>query len=151
MPAEGNRSKKPSGAASPSRRDAPEFFIERSLGGKVIVDVLRATGATVHAHADHFAADCPDSEWLREVGRRGWILLTKDARIRYRPSERATLLESRVKAFILTGKGGTGRDMAQTFVKALPAIHRIASQTNPPFIAHVWRSGDVKLMEPKAR
>ena len=149
MPAEGNRSKKPSGAGSRSLPEAEEFFVERSLGGKVILEVLREAGYIVHTHADHFAPDCPDPEWLHAVGQRGWIVLTKDARIRYRPRERATLLDARVKAFILTGKGGTGADMARTFLKAIPAIRRIASETPPPFIAHVWKSGEVKVMEPK--
>ncbi len=130
---------------SPSQPD--EFFVERSLGAKLILEELRRAGCIAHGHAEHFAPECPDTEWLREVGRRGWMVLTKDARIRYRPNEKRTLLDSNVRAFILTGKGGTGADMAQTFLNALPAIRRLAESTRPPFIAHVWNSGEVKLME----
>ena len=115
------------------------------------MDALREAGCTVHAHAEYFAANCPDTVWLREVGRRGWIVLTKDARIRYRPNERRILLNSRVKAFIPTGKGGTGADIAQTFVKALPSIRRITGNTKPPFIAHDRKGGHVEVMEPKPR
>ena len=46
------------------------------------------SGLRVELHDTHFAQDCPDEEWLPEVGRRRWIVLTRDLRIRYRAIER---------------------------------------------------------------
>jgi hypothetical protein len=46
----------------------------------------------VEVHDDHFAPDAPDAVWLRVVGERGWVVLTKDERIRRRPLEREALL-----------------------------------------------------------
>jgi PIN like domain len=42
----------------------------------------------VERHANHFASETPDEEWLETAGRRGWIVLTHDRRIRYKPNER---------------------------------------------------------------
>ncbi len=50
------------------------------------------------------------------AGSRGWIVLTKDERIRYRPNERRALLRSGVRAFILTGRNLTGEEMGEVFV-----------------------------------
>jgi hypothetical protein len=58
------------------------YFVDRSLGGRIVVDALRAAGETAHAHDEHFAADTPDADWLSEVGKRGWVVLTKDKEIR---------------------------------------------------------------------
>ena len=44
-------------------------------------------GESVEIHDDHFAPDAKDEVWLVEVGKRGWIVLTKDDRIRYRVTE----------------------------------------------------------------
>ena len=49
------------------------------------------------------------------AGSRGWIVLTKDERIRYRPNERRALLRSGVRAFILTGRNSQAK-MGEVFV-----------------------------------
>ena len=45
-------------------------------------------------HDDHFPQDATDIEWLREIGQRGWIVLTKDTRIRYRSHEQTALMQA---------------------------------------------------------
>lgn len=60
----------------------PTFFVDRSLGARDVPEALRSAGVLVEVHDDHFAPDTPDIVWLAEVGARGWIVLTKDSRIR---------------------------------------------------------------------
>lgn len=82
------RSKKRSDANSSSRPlDSLEIFIDRSLGKKIARPLIEA-GATVHLHDDYFEQNVEDQEWLAEVGKRGWLVLTKDQWIRRRPLER---------------------------------------------------------------
>jgi len=132
---------------SPLLPESPIFFIDRSLGRKIIPNALRQAGEEVTTHDEHFPQDTHDEIWLTEAGRRGWIVLTKDKHIRYRSNEVAALLSANVRAFILTAKGDlTGAEMAQIFIKALPAIQRMAAKTPPPFIARVQRNGTVELI-----
>ncbi|MBK6333984.1 MAG: hypothetical protein IPF45_10885 [Thermomonas sp.] len=56
----------------------PVFFTDRDLGKK-FPGILRNAGLVVERHADHFEQDCPDPDWLSEVGRRGWIAITRRA------------------------------------------------------------------------
>jgi hypothetical protein len=47
--------------------------------------------------ADHYpddASDVPDEEWISEGCSNGWVLLTKDKRIRYQAAELEVLRES---------------------------------------------------------
>lgn len=81
-----------------------------------MAEALRAAGATVELHRDHFAPDAPDVEWLTEAGRRGWVVLTKDDAIRRNPLERRALLAANVRAFILTSQSMSGPDMADLVV-----------------------------------
>jgi hypothetical protein len=113
------------------------------LGKKVIAAALRQVGEEVHVHDDYFFPDQRDETWLREVGRRGWVVLTKDSRIRYRGPELAALQRARVRAFVLTSGDLQGTEMAEIFVRALPAIKRFVAKNAPPFIARVTKSGAV--------
>jgi predicted nuclease of predicted toxin-antitoxin system len=146
MDAGGSKSKKPSGANSPSKRLDPVFFLDRSLGKKRVAAALRQAGATLHIHDDHFPPDAKDEDWLAQVGQRGWVVLTKDHRIRYRHVERLALMKAGVAAFILTSGDLQGQEMAQVFVKALPRITRFLKKHAKPFIAKVTRDGSVSLL-----
>jgi predicted nuclease of predicted toxin-antitoxin system len=64
--------------------DITIFYIDRCLGNKIIVETLLAAGLKVEIHDDHFAKNAADIEWITEVGRRGWIILTKDAKISWK-------------------------------------------------------------------
>jgi len=113
------------------------------LGKRTIAAALRQAGVEVQVHDDHFAPDERDEDWLRKVGQRGWIVLTKDHRIRYRELEVAAILKARVCAFVLTGGNLQGKEMGHIFVKALPAIKRFILRHAPPFVAKVTRAGSV--------
>ncbi len=113
----------------------------------MVVMALREAGAEVHAHDDHFPAEAPDEEWLAEVGRRGWVVLTRDGRSRYRPLERAALISGR-RARLRPGRrrGSRGEQMAAVFVKALPRIERFVAENPAPFIARVNEHGQATLL-----
>jgi len=128
-------SRKRSAASSRSKRPSPApppLFIDRSLGRLTIATALRAQGAEVHTHDAHFAQDARDEEWLAEVGRRGWAVITKDTRIRYRQTELAALVAGGVRAFVLTRGDLSGPEMAAILVKALPHLARFSARHEPP-------------------
>jgi len=148
MTANGDTSKKPSDASLPSPPERLVFFVDRSLGRKVIPDVLRAAGEEVQVHDDFFPQDAKDEVWLAGVGRHGWVVLTKDKHIRYRQVEIQALLAAKVRAFILTASGDlSGAEVGQIFVKAMPAMKKLCETTTPPFIARVSRDGSVMLVK----
>lgn len=111
---------------------------------------LRSAGVHVELHEEHFAPDAPDVEWLAEVGRRAWIVLTKDDAIRRNPLERSALLAAGVRAFIITSQNMSGPDMAALVREHLPAISRVIRRERAPFIAVLTRSG-VNLVDPSGR
>jgi len=113
------------------------YFTDRDLG-KRFPEILEAAGLTVERHADHFAADAPDETWLETVGKRGWIALTHDRRIRYKPNERDAVMRHSVALLVIVG-AAPFPDLARAFVATLPTIERFLSRHNPPFIAKVYR------------
>ncbi|MDQ3333327.1 MAG: hypothetical protein M3552_22225 [Planctomycetota bacterium] len=115
-----------------------------------MAQTLRDEGFTVEVHADHFPAtenerELNDSHWLKEVGRRGWVIVSKDQHVHRNQIELAALLSSGSASFILTSGEMTGMDSARAFLRAMPSIHRFLTKFPPPFVATVTASGDVKM------
>jgi predicted nuclease of predicted toxin-antitoxin system len=139
--------KKRSGASSPSEPPEPlVLFIDRSLGNKVVAGALRAAGAHGEIHDDHFSPTALDEDWLREVGRRGWVIVTKDRDIRYRAPALAAIRASAVRLFVLTAGDLQGSEMGQMFVKALRRMAALSLREPAPFIAKIVRTGVVSLL-----
>ena len=120
------------------------FFIDRCLGNKLIVKTLRGAGLTVEIHDDHFGKNAPDVDWIPEIGQRGWVILTKDARIGKNRIERLAVADARVRMFTLASQSLSGTDMADIFLKAIPEMKKFIYEKPAPFIAKVYQGGKVK-------
>ena len=95
------------------------YFTDRDLG-KRFAEILRSAGLTVERHADHFVHDAADEVWLEEIGKRGWIVLTHDRRIRYKPNELNAVMQNAVAMLAIVGAAricGVPREAA---TRALP-------------------------------
>lgn len=113
------------------------YFTDRDLG-KRFGEILRSGGLTVERHADHFAPDTPDEAWLEAVGKRGWIALTHDKRIRYKPNERDAVMRHRVGLLVIVG-AAPFPELARAFLATLPRVENFLAGQKPPFIAKVYR------------
>jgi len=121
------------------------LFIDKCLGTRVVADALRACDVTVELKTDHFAPKTKDVDWLPVVGRRGWVILSKDKQLFHNNLEIVGLLQSGTASFILTSGNYTGQEMADAFVRALPHIRRMLIKFSPPFVATVSRQGTVRI------
>jgi hypothetical protein len=113
------------------------YFTDRDLG-KRFPEILSAAGLKVQRHADHFAPDCPDEVWLKDIGQRGWIAVTHDGRIRYKPNELAAVVHNRVALLVVIGQAPYPQ-LAHAFVATQSRILHFLDQHKPPFIAKVYR------------
>jgi len=124
--------------------DLPDLFLDRSLGRVHVPATLRAAGLRLHTLADVYGSPADetvaDVDWLALAGHRGWPVLMKDTRIRYRSAEREALTAHGVRAFCLTNGNLRAAEMAQHFLEALPAIER-ECRAPGPFLFAVSRSG----------
>jgi hypothetical protein len=106
------------------------FFTDRDLG-KQFPEILRSS-VTVERHQDHFAPNASDETWLEEVGKRGWVALTHDRRIRSKPNELAAVMRNGVALLVIIGKA-PHPELARSFVVTFPRVQRfVASHTHRP-------------------
>ena len=113
------------------------YFTDRDLG-KRFPEILKSGGLTVERHADHFAHDTPDEVWLEAIGRHGWIALTHDRRIRYKPNERDAVVRHGVALLLIVG-AAPFPELARAFVTSVPIVEHFLRRHPPPFIAKIYR------------
>lgn len=122
---------------------APVFFTDRNLGKK-FPQMLRDAGLAVERHQDHFVHDCSDETWLEGVGRQGWIAITHDKKIRYKPNELAAVIQHQVPLLIVIGDAPFP-ELAMSFVATQARILDFVARHRPPYIAKVYRPSAKEL------
>lgn len=121
--------------------------MDRSLGSQKVPAGLRASGIHVEVHDDHFARDEDDTVWLQACGLNGWIVLTKDERIRRDPAEVSAIIASGAHAIFLGRQDVTAEEMLQDLLPALPRmIKRLANAHKPEYLL-VHKGGRVDRLD----
>jgi hypothetical protein len=121
----------PSGRRRSPPEAPPTFFVDRGLGRKHVPAVFRDAGFVVVPMAELYPGgadqDVADDRWIADVAARGWVALTKDARI---VRDHAAALEaSTLRAFALDNANIVGEAMAERFRHNL---HRILQRARRP-------------------
>ncbi len=124
-------------------QDEPTFFIDRCLRKRRIIEALATLNIKLEAHDNHFSQATLDIEWIPEIGRRGWVIFTKDAAIGRNAIERQTVAQANIRMFSLASQNLSGSQMAEIFRLAMPKIKTFLEQHQAPFIAKIYRDGKV--------
>lgn len=146
----GTRLKKPSVASSAWPKQ-PEreliFFLDRQLGRYKVANTLRAAGLRVEIHDAHLPPDAEDTQWLRLAGENGWVVITRDERIRYRRAEMRELRRAKVRAFVVVARGNLrAESIADIILRSLPQMRETVQLNRPPFVAKIWRDGKLAII-----
>jgi hypothetical protein len=122
----------------------PEFFVDRSLGRRIVPEALRALGFTVHTMAEMYPRGedvrVLDARWIADADRAGWVALTKDERIVRNAEEQGALVRSRLRVFAIANQHLTGPQMVTYFETNINRIVRRARKRGP-FVDVVYRDG----------
>lgn len=147
MSASKRRSKKRSVANSKQPPKPRAFYLDRNLGKHLICDALRQADHAVEIHDDHLPIDAPDEQWIKLVGERGWIALTKDKNIRYRYAELESIKVHGARVVVIRAKNVTGADLAILLVRYYQKIQTFAARHSAPFVAGLDRNGALSLYD----
>jgi predicted nuclease of predicted toxin-antitoxin system len=121
------------------------FFIDRCLGSKRIVEKLKSAGISVEIHDDHFGKSAKDIDWLPEVGKRGWVVLTKDSSIAKNFLERIAVARAGIKMFAFASQSVSGEEMATIFLNTIVSMQEFVHKHPAPFIAKIYRDGRLDM------
>ncbi len=92
-------------------------------------------------HHENFTPDCPDDEWLSVVGKKAWIVFTRDKNIRRKPNELQALKKNKV--IVLSSGQASAADTADLVVRLYPKLMRKLQNTKLPALFSVTLMGTI--------
>lgn len=102
---------------------------------------MQNAGANVEHAGQAFPSGTPDYVWLSACGQRGWIVLTRDQRIRRRLIEREAIKQSGAAVFALTAGQATAAETTEVITSLLPKLVNTAISESKPFLFTFGLSG----------
>lgn len=115
-----------------------KFFLDRSLGRVAVPALLRADGSDLVTLAEHYGVpedeQVADTQWIQDAAERGWPILMKDKRIRYRRAEIDAVVRHKARCFVITRGDLTSGDTADRFLASIDAIYEAATVAAGPHI-----------------
>ena len=117
------------------------IFIDRSIP-RSVAEALKLVRSDVRWLEDEFAHNVKDAEWLREIGGRGWLVVGRDRRIRYRPAEKQAIIDARVGYFCIAQDANPTRwEYLRLIATTLDQMERLYTTTDRPFIYAIYKDG----------
>lgn len=106
--------------------------------------IRQACPFRIEIHDDHFLPDATDEYLLSEIGKRRWVFLSKDKRIRYRYPALLAIKQHNARFLFLTGRGDRNADeTAAIILKAINRIERFNEKHKPPYIGKIASDGKI--------
>lgn len=113
------------------------LFFDRNLG-RSIPDALALLRVPAEKHLSHFAHDAPDEDWLPEVGKRGWVVVTRDNLLRNQMAL-AAIVDHSVGCFLLPGVASRPRWYAMRIIaRHWDQIERMMETAERPFVCKLY-------------
>jgi len=123
------------------------FFVDQCMAGTAIPETItKASGCETKIFREHFDLDAKDPIWLPEVGKWGWVLVTKDWRIQRRPLERTAILNAGVRAFVLEPENLPLEAILTLLRLTVPKFMTAIQRYKAPFIFAVEMNGELKAL-----
>lgn len=120
------------------------IFVNGSMP-RSVADELRNIGKDARAKIELFPKDTKDSVWLRAVGQNGWLAITRDGNIRFRPGEKQAIIDYRVGCFIFTYKNDLKKEeIVELVLKHIDKMERAFRTTPRPFIYTIATDGQLR-------
>ncbi len=96
-------------------------------------------------HDTYFNPDETDENIIKTAAAHGWVLITKDKRIRFRETAKDLIRSRNARMIVVTTKDQTTDVVSQVLIDAMPKICRFLDSTPPPFVAKLTKNGIVEV------
>ena len=132
----------------------PKYFVDRSLGRYEVPAALRRAEIDLVTMAEQ---KLPDEEWLADVRREHWVVLTKDTNLTRsqangNPSrELAALMASEALVFCLMTAKLSGAEQAQIFLNNWRKVDSVATSRNGPLVYGLYSRQPMRQVWPLDR
>lgn len=121
------------------------LYLDHNLDYDELAEKLDRAGIRFRRHREFFPGSTPDTELLRKVGQKKWILVTFDKKQRTRFLEKKLIEQFRIREFVFTSNEIA--DPGDLLVKANRQMRNLCKKHEGPFVASISKSGKVYFRE----
>lgn len=133
--------------------DGKTLFWDKNFGKTVpeVLHRLKPPGISVRYYLQLFpntanVSEGSDDFWLKEVGERGWFVISQDYNLHVKENELYAMKQYDVGCFYLPGASSPKWDQFRYFMRAYDRI--ITAMSNPrPFLYDVQKNGTLKPID----
>ena len=135
-------------------REGKTLFWDKNIG-KVIPEVLHRL-KTPEFTVRHYLQCYPntanvlergDDFWLKEVGERGWFVISQDYNLHVKENELYALKQYKIGCFYLSGASSSKWDIFRNFMRAYDRVISAMSNTPRPFLYQIRADGRLVQIE----
>lgn len=120
------------------------IFVDGSMP-RSVADELKAIGKDAKAKVELFKDGTKDPVWLQRVGENGWLAITRDEYIRFRPGEKQAIIDHNVGCFIFTYRNSLKKaEIVELVLKHIEKMEEAFATTSRPFIYTVAMDGQLR-------
>ena len=135
--------------SQPQPENPVVLFLDRTHQSKDTARLLRKLGILVELHKDHFEQDSDDAAWIPVCAANGWAILTGDKGIEYSGINRAAVIASGAKVFVISDYKTRGLDQTAALITARHKIVRLATNNVGPFYCTIEMVSDSHVGKPR--
>jgi hypothetical protein len=124
-----------------------KYFLDNTFP-RNLSKILVLLGVDACHLQDEFPPNTLDVDWIPEVGKRGWVVITGDRGISKKPAERKALEEAKIIS-VFMAKGFTEKpifELVSLFIKWWPDIDRHVHHVTPGTSLQVNPNGKVEIL-----
>jgi hypothetical protein len=126
------------------------FFFDNNHSPK-IPKILKENGVDARHMQEVFGRGLEDVEWIPEIGKRGWVVITGDLHIKTKKAEKKVFEEANLITFFVTKKYNNAHALKRIawILNQWEAIEAVAAEAQPGDCFDVPFKGKVKKQEAK--
>ena len=122
------------------------FFFDNNLSPRLVAG-LREFGEDVQHLREAFPPDTKDPVWIPQVAAWGWILVTRDKRVRSRPLEAEAIVRSGLSGFVFMQKREPDFwGWVQLVVRRWREMQALAGSERKPFLMDIPERGGIERL-----
>lgn len=120
-----------------------KFFFDNNLSPRLVRGLRKFGEEVIHLQEEYGQDNVLDEVWLKDIGRKGYLLITRDLKIPLHQAEKQAFKDNKVGAFFLGGKNRSAFAIIQQVIKNWPRIKELAesNQKKRPFAFRVPPAG----------
>lgn len=120
-------------------------FFDRNFGIRV-PRAVRLVGQNIRYHDEEFEQpDTPDTQIIADAAQNGWVVVTRDKKIRRRPAELEAIRMARAKCVVFAQRAALNSwGLLHRVVCSWEDIERVVDDSDGPFILNVYKNGRLR-------